>query len=85
VQDLVLPRMRGSASAAYLLVVTFIGLAMGPYTIGRMSVALGDLRAALLISLIANLLAAVLILVAGRRLPADEQGLLARARAAGEP
>jgi hypothetical protein len=50
-----------------------------------MSVALGDLRAALLISLIANLLAAVLILVAGRRLPADEQGLLARARAAGEP
>ena len=53
VQDLVLPRMRGSASAAYLLVVTFIGLALGPYTVGRLSVALGDLRTALLCALIA--------------------------------
>ena len=31
VQDLVLPRMRASAAAAYLLVVTLIGLALGPY------------------------------------------------------
>ena len=51
VQDLVLPRMRATASAAYLLVVTFIGLALGPYTIGRLSVALGDLRTAILLAL----------------------------------
>ena len=85
VQDLVLPRMRGSASAAYLLVVTFIGLAMGPYTIGTLSVVFGDLRTALLLSLGANVFAAVFLLLAAGRLATDEQSLLARARAAGEP
>jgi hypothetical protein len=34
VQDLVLPRMRAMAAAVYILVVTFVGLALGPYTIG---------------------------------------------------
>jgi MFS family permease len=85
VQDLVLPRMRGSASAAYLLVVTFIGLAMGPYTIGRLSSGLGDLRTGLLLSLVANLIAAVLLWRASASLPGDEQSLLERARNAGEP
>jgi MFS family permease len=61
VQDLVPPRLRGSASAAYLLVVTFIGLALGPYTIGRLSVALGDLRAAMLWGLLVNPIAAWLL------------------------
>ena len=36
--------LRATAAAAYLLVITFIGLALGPYTIGRLSVAFGDLR-----------------------------------------
>jgi MFS family permease len=84
VQDLVLPRMRGTASAAYLLVITFIGLAMGPYTIGRLSVGLGDLRAAMLLSLAANVVAALLLVRAMRVLPADERSVLARARSAGE-
>jgi hypothetical protein len=66
-------------------VITFIGLAMGPYTIGRLSVALGDLRAALLVSLAANAVAAVLLLAAAPRLAVDERSLLDRARAAGEP
>ena len=57
VQDLVLPRMRGVASAAFLLVVTLLGLALGPYTIGRLSVAFGDLRLALACSLVANVVA----------------------------
>ena len=35
--ELVLPRMRGTASAFYILSVTFIGLAMGPFTVGRVS------------------------------------------------
>ena len=37
VNDLVLPRMRALASAYYILMVTFIGLALGPYLIGQVS------------------------------------------------
>jgi multisubunit Na+/H+ antiporter MnhG subunit len=66
VQDLVPARLRGTASAAYLLVVTFIGLALGPYTIGRLSVALGDLRAAMLWALLVNPVAALLLWRASR-------------------
>ncbi|MCW5890002.1 MAG: MFS transporter [bacterium] len=85
VQDLVMPRMRGTASAAYLMVVTFIGLALGPYVVGRLSVATGDLRTALLLALVAGLLGAACLAAAARHLAADEATRLARARAAGEP
>lgn len=71
VQDAVPPRLRGTASAAYLLVVTFIGLALGPYTIGRLSVALGDLRSAMLWALIVNPVAALLLWRASRMLTKD--------------
>src|SRR5262249_34366769 len=71
VQDLVLPRMRGSASAAYLLLVTFVGLALGPYTVGRLSVALGDLRTAMLYAQAVGVIGAVLLLVAARRVAQD--------------
>jgi MFS family permease len=37
VNDLVMPRMRALASAYYLLMITFIGLALGPYLIGQIS------------------------------------------------
>lgn len=84
VQDMVLPRMRATASAAYLLVVTFIGLALGPYTIGRLSVAVGDLRTALLLGLFANAAGVLLLLLAFRGLGRDEDTREARARAAGE-
>ncbi|MDJ0866372.1 MAG: MFS transporter [Myxococcota bacterium] len=85
VQDLVLPRMRATASAAYLLVITFIGLALGPYLIGHLSDALGGLRSAMLIALGANALAFVCLLIAARSLARDETSLRERARAAGEP
>jgi MFS family permease len=84
VQDLVLPRMRGVATAAYLLLVTFIGLALGPYTIGFLSVAFGDLRKALLCALAANALALLFAALATRHLERDESTRLQRARAAGE-
>lgn len=84
VQDLVLPRMRGVASAAFLLVVTLLGLALGPYTIGRLSVAFGDLRLALACSLVANVVALVLFVLAARALPRDLETRGARAVAAGE-
>ena len=85
VQDLVLPRMRAVASAFYLLVITFMGFALGPYCIGALSDALGDLAAAMRISLLANLVSAGLLCRALHTLPHDESTLLARARAAGEP
>ena len=37
VNELVLPRLRALASAFYLLLITFIGLALGPYTMGKLS------------------------------------------------
>jgi len=84
VTDLVLPRMRATASAAYLLVVTFVGLALGPYLIGQLSDAFGDLRQAMLVGLAANLGAAGLLVIGARGLPAAEASLTERARAAGE-
>jgi MFS family permease len=84
VADLVLPRMRAVASAAYILVLTFIGLALGPYTIGRVSVAVDDLRTAMLLALLSNVIAALFLLAACRRLAHDEDTRVERARAAGE-
>lgn len=37
VNDLVMPRMRATASAYYILMNTFIGLALGPYLLGQIS------------------------------------------------
>jgi MFS family permease len=84
VQDLVLPRMRATASAAYLLLNAFIGLAMGPYTIGHLSDAFG-LRNAMLCGLVANGAALICLARAAHRLAADEKSLRDRAHAAGEP
>ena len=78
VQDLVPPRMRAIASAAYLLVVTFVGLALGPYTVGRVSVAFGDLRLAMAVALAANVVALLMFLLAARHLVADEAAMRAR-------
>jgi MFS family permease len=85
VQDLVLPRMRSLASAAFLLVVTLLGLALGPYLVGRLSLALGDLRPAMALSLVSNVAALVLFVLAARTLERDEDTRLARAAEAGEP
>lgn len=90
--ELVLPRMRATASAFYILLVTFIGLAMGPYTIGRISdgfVQNGTepgiaLRNGMLLALIATGLAAVCFIVASFTVTNDEKERLNRARAAGE-
>jgi MFS family permease len=84
-QDLVLPRLRALSSAACLLVITLVGLALGPYTVGRLSMATGDLRMALSLGLLSNLAAAVCLLLARRTLAQDEAARFERARAAGEP
>ena len=84
IQDLVLPRMRAVASAFYLMVLTFVGLALGPYTIGQLSDLLGDLPQAMRLALMGNGVALVLLVLASRHLAADEASLKERARAAGE-
>ena len=92
INDLVLPRMRAIASAFYLLMVTFIGLALGPYTIGFLSdsfVASGSssaeaLRSAMLWGLSMYLVAFAALFMASRFVASEEPSRLARARALGE-
>lgn len=93
ISELVLPRMRAIASAFYLLIVTFLGLALGPYTMGKLSdafVSAGSapgpaLRNAMLLGLTPLLLSALLFALAWNRVGAAESTKLERARAAGEP
>ncbi len=84
IQDLVLPRMRAVASAFYILFITFIGLALGPYAIGQLSDLTGDLARALRLALCVNGVACAFLLLAMRHLARDEATLLERAKAAGE-
>lgn len=42
-QDLVLPRMRGTAGATYILGTSLVGLALGPYWAGKVAAMTGDL------------------------------------------
>ncbi len=73
VHDLVPPRLRGTAGAAYLLVVTFIGLALGPYLVGKFSAVFGNLGSALMAgTLIGDGLALVFLFLAARSLGADQ-------------
>ncbi len=90
--DLVLPRMRAVAGAYYILVNTFIGLALGPYFMGQLSdgfrAAGMDDAAALQTAIAAAMgifvITLVLLTLAWRHLPKDEASRLQRARALGE-
>jgi MFS family permease len=83
-QDLVLPRMRGVATAAFFIGTTFVGLALGPYMAGRVSQATGDLAIGVLSLLAVSPLAITCLVILYRMLPRAEASLLDRARAAGE-
>lgn len=84
-QDLVLPRMRGTATAAFFIGTTLIGLALGPYLAGRVSTLTGDLATGVLALLATVPIALVACIIAWRRLPRAEATRHERARAAGEP
>ena len=92
VNDLVMPRMRALASAYYILMITFIGLALGPYAMGQLSDTLNaggmesgeSLRMAMLCGLVLFVAAFVFLLMVLRHLPGEEETRLDRARAAGE-
>jgi len=91
--DLLLPRMRALSSAFYILMITFIGLALGPYLIGYVSdgiassgAASGEaLRQAMVYALGMLSIASLFIIAAFKFLPNDEATRMDRARAAGEP
>ncbi|MEI9851688.1 MAG: MFS transporter [Sphingomonas sp.] len=84
-QDLVLPRMRGTATAAFFIGTTLIGLALGPYLAGRVSTLTGSLAIGVLSLLAVVPLALLAVWAAFRLVPAAEAGRAERARSAGEP
>jgi MFS family permease len=84
-QDLVMPRMRGSAAAMFFLGTTMLGLGNGPYVVGLISDITGDLQFAIRCTFIGAPIVWLLLVLAIRGLPKAESSVLARARAAGEP
>ncbi len=87
-QDLVLPRMRGTATAAFFLGTTLVGLSFGPYLVGQISDLfgtmvdgrlVGDLRTGIL-SLIGTVpIALALLIYAYRTMPDAEASIVERA------
>ncbi len=90
--DLVLPRMRAVAGAYYILMTTFVGLALGPYFMGQLSdgfMAAGmedaaALQTAIAASLGVFVITLICLTLAWRYLPGDQANRLDRARALGE-
>ena len=90
--DLVLPRMRGTASAFYILMMTFVGLALGPFLMGWLSATLEaggadsgrSLQLAMLASLGAYVLGLVFFWLASRTVAREESTRIERAQAVGE-
>ena len=87
-QDLVLPRMRGTATAAFFLGTTLVGLAFGPYIVGLISdlsgamvggKLVGDLRTGILSLVGVAPIALGLLIYAYRTVPAAEASLVERA------
>lgn len=92
-QDLVLPRMRGTATAAFFLGTTLVGLSFGPYMVGQISdlagtmvdgKLVGNLRVGILALIAVAPIALALLIFAYRFVPKAEASIVERARDAGE-
>ena len=84
-QALVLPRMRGMATAIFFLSTTLVGLGIGPFMAGYVSaVTPGGLSTGMLSTLVVAPLGFVLLLAALKLVPAAGNSVIERARAAGE-
>lgn len=92
-QDLVLPRMRGTATAAFFLGTTLVGLSFGPYMVGQISdltgtmvdgKLVGNLRVGILSLIAVAPIALTLLVFAYRLVPKAEASIVERARDAGE-
>ena len=85
-QALVLPRMRGTATATFFLATTLVGLALGPYVAGYVSAQNdGDLSTGVLSTLWIAPVGLALLAAALKLVPAAHDTVLTRARQAGEP
>jgi hypothetical protein len=84
-QDLVLPRMRGAATATYFIGTTLFGLGLGPYFTGAVSKITGDLATGVLALLLMAPFTLTCLYLVYRKLPLAEATRIDRARAAGEP
>ena len=71
-QDLVTPRLRGLSFAIYSLGPNVLGLGLGPYFVGLVSDATGDLRLGLLLALGSLIPALAAMFYAARTLGPDE-------------
>ena len=83
-QDLVLPRMRGTATATFFIGTALLGLGLGPYMTGFISQATGDLRTGILALLFVAPISTLFLILAWRSVPRAEASVVERARAAGE-
>lgn len=83
-QDLVLPRMRGTATASFFLATTLVGLGLGPYMVGQISELSGSMRTGVLSLIGVAPISLALLIYAYRALPQAEATIAERARAAGE-
>lgn len=89
VNDLMLPKMRATASAFYILMITFIGLALGPFMIGQFSdlfsaAGLSEglaLQRAMMLGLGMFAVGLLFLFLAMRHLQADEAARDAQAKA----
>lgn len=79
IYDQVLPRMRGITGSLYLMLATIGGLGIGPYVVGLLSDATGDLRSAMLSINAVAVPITLLMLLVSRRAHRDEAALLERA------
>ena len=87
-QDLVLPRMRGTATAAFFLGTTLVGLSFGPYMVGQISDLfgtmvdgrlVGDLRTGILSLIGVVPISVALLIYAWRAVPHAEATIHQRA------
>jgi MFS family permease len=84
-QDVVLPRMRATAGATYVLGTTMVGLALGPYFAGKMADVTQSLSAGIFWLYIMPPFTLVALYIGSRRIADLEATKVERARAAGEP
>jgi MFS family permease len=83
-QDLVLPRMRGTATATFFIGTALMGLGLGPFMTGFVSEVSGSLRLGILSLLFVAPISTIFLILAWRNVPKAEASVIERARAAGE-
>jgi hypothetical protein len=84
-QDLVLPRMRATAGATYILGTTMVGLALGPYYSGQVAAATGSLATGIFALFAVPPLTLLGLWIASRHIAELEATRDARAEAARVP